>query len=493
MTTSIFSENERASYAWYKRISGHQWKAFWAAWMGYLLDGFDFVLITLVLTEIINDFNLSLVQGSSLVSAAFVSRWFGGLAIGAISDIYGRKPGMIVSITLYSLGSLGCAVAPNYWALFAARLAIGLGMAGEYSASSLYVIESWPESVRNKASGFLISGYSIGVVAAGQVYHFIVPDYGWRAIFFVGLIPIAITFWLRRGLHESGDWSRQNEQTKSAKNLDMFRVLFVDKFRTLNITSALTAFACLIVIFTYLSDSRVLMVAASLIVAAVFVSYLVQFAGPRWPCNLLVLIVVFTAFLYSWPIQSLLPTYLKTQLGYDAGQVSDVIFFSGFGAAAGCILAGFTGDYFGTRRAYWGSLLVSQFLIFPVFLVGGTHLLVLGGLLFVQQMLGQGIAGLLPKWISGYFVVAKRASGLGFIYNVGALGGAVAPILGASVSATMPLGTALAVISFTLTFVVIILVGFNIPAIAQRMLHPQSLRDTDIKDSLPSDFLESSK
>lgn len=470
---------------WYRQIGRQGWKGFWAAWIGYLLDGFDFVLITLVLTEVMGSFHLDLVEGASLISAAFVSRWLGGLVIGSISDAYGRKPGMIFSILLYSLGSLGCALAPGYWWLFTARLVVGFGMAGEYSASSLYVIESWPSHLRNKASGFLISGFSIGAVVAGQAYHLVVPSFGWRALFFIGLIPVAIAFWLRRSLTEAPDWAEYTKVLAGHAKNDMLRLLFASRHAVVNIATAVIAATLLTMAFTGTISGWALILPASLVVAAIFVSYVVQFSGPRWPCSVLILVTVFAAFLYGWPIQALLPTYLKAQLGYSFAGVADILFFSGFGAAAGCVLAGFTGDWFGTRRAYWGSLAVSQILIFPVFLVGGANLLLLGGLLFVQQMLGQGIAGLLPKWIGGYFGVGERASGLGFIYNVGALGGAVAPTLGATVSTHMPLGVALAVISFVLTFVVILLVGFNAPALAQRLLHPEALRPSDTAEELP--------
>ena len=197
------------------------------------------------------------------------------------------------------------------------------------------------------------------------------------------------------------------------------------------------------------------------------------------------MITVLAAFLYSWPIQALLPTYLETELGFDAGGVADVIFFAGFGSAVGAIVAGFTGDRFGTRRAYWMSLVVSELLIFPVFLVGGGNLLLLGVLLFAQQVFGQGISGLLPKWIGGYFSTDKRVAGLGYTYNIGALGGAIAPVLGASLASTMPLGMALAVLSFGLTAVVIVLLSVNAPALAQRLVHPDALRETDLTDDVP--------
>ncbi|MFD7920600.1 sialate:H+ symport family MFS transporter [Streptomyces sp. NPDC059740] len=459
---------------WYREVSRSQWRSMFAAWVGYLLDGFDFVLITLVLTEISKDFGLSTVQAASLVSAAFISRWLGGAAVGALGDRFGRRAAMVTSILLYSLGSFACGFAWDYTSLFVARLAIGMGMAGEYGASSTYVLERWPARVRGRASGFLISGYYVGTVLAAQVYEWVVPHWGWRWMFYLGLVPVLVALWIRRSLPEADEWEAAVGERGTRPN--PFRPLFATPARaTLNVVVMAAASVSLFCVFTPAGTGLVPVLA--LVATLCIGSLAVQLGGRRgWLLYLSLLVTVFAAFLYSWPIQALLPTYLKTDLHYGAGQVTDVLYWAGFGTVVGCWVAGFVGDRLGSSKAYAITLLASLAVVFPVFATRDS-LLLLGLLLFVLQALSAGISGLLPRYIGGHFPTGSRGAALGFTYNVGALGGAVAPVLGAKLAEGMPLGTSLAVLTSGLTLVVIVLVGFDVPGRLHHRLNPDLPRD----------------
>lgn len=395
---------------WYRELTRTHWKGFWAAWVGYALDGFDFVIITYALSNVQQEFHLSLVTATTLISASFITRWLGGALVGSIADKIGRKNAMMAGIWLYAIGTFLCGFSWNYWSFFVFRLIVGLGMAGEYSASSTYVLESWPRRIRNKASSFLISGYTVGSLVIVFIYPSIVTHFGWRVLFYLGILPALLTLYMRKNLPENTEWSEKRDRGANTSGISFFKLF----------------------------SPRIL------------------------PVFLAVTVFIFAAFLYSWPIQSLLPTYAKS-IGFDPIGVAQILFAANFGTLLGCIFYGFLGDWVGTRRAYIYALGVAPFLVLPVFLIGNSSLLLLGVLIFVLLFVSRGIAGLHPKFMSMYFAPEIRGSGVGVAYNLGSLGGAIAPIWGAFISTQIGLGPALASLMLFWTLVVLAIVVFNVP------------------------------
>jgi len=438
-------------------LEPRQRRAFFGAWLGYLLDGFDFVLITLVLTEVADEFDLNLATAATLVSAAFVSRWFGGLALGAIGDRFGRKPAMLGSILLFSLGSLLCGISWDYWSLFVFRALVGLGMAGEYGSSTTYVMESWPKDLRNRASGWLLSAYPVGTILAAQAYAVIVPRTSWRWLFVLGLAPALLALVLRRTLTEADEWVAN----KPAEPATSSSKLLTGPRGPLNAVVAVVVAVCLVLVFSGHAGPWYPLLDA--VAIAGFVTFAVQLTGRNWPVAIGLMAVVFCAFLTSWPIQALLPTYLKDDLGFDTGAVATALTWAGLGYAVGSVLAGSLGDRFGTRTVYVCGLLGAAVLVTPVFALTGDEVILLWILLFCLQATSQGVSGLLPKFIGDHYPVQTRAAGLGFTYNVGALGGAVAPLAGARISENLGLGTALAVLAGSLAVITALLVAFDVP------------------------------
>jgi SHS family sialic acid transporter-like MFS transporter len=122
-------------------------------------------------------------------------------------------------------------------------------------------------------------------------------------------------------------------------------------------------------------------------------------------------------------------------------------------------------------------LLISLLFVVPVFALSSDQIVWLWVLLFGLQFFSQGISGLLPKFVSDHLPVNVRASGLGFCYNVGALGGAIAPIMGASIASTLGLGTTLTVLTLGFTVLVAILVGFDVPNLIGRRASDPGVTD----------------
>src|SRR6185436_15055406 len=190
-------------------------RALVAAGMGWLLDAFDVMLYALILKSVIEELGLTPAQGGLMASLTLAASAVGGLIFGVLADKLGRTRALSLSILLYSIFTFACGLAQNVWQLAIFRLLLGLGMGGEWASGAVLVSETWPEKHRGKALGLMQSCWAIGYGAAAVVSAVVLPRWGWRGVFFVGIIPALFTLWIRRQVKEPEMW-RQSTRASQA-------------------------------------------------------------------------------------------------------------------------------------------------------------------------------------------------------------------------------------------------------------------------------------
>lgn len=410
-----FMENGAARVPWYWQASREHWRTLGGCWLGWALDGFDFLIITYVLTDVAKEFGISLTAAGTLILATFATRWLGGAFIGSLADRVGRKNAMVLGILCYSVATFFCGLSWNYWSLLVCRLFVGLGMAGEYAAGTTLLLESWPKQLRNKASGFLVSGWAAGGLAAAVAYPLVVPTFGWRGFFYLGILPALLTLWIRRNVPDSPEWAERRASRPANEGMSFFQL----------------------------------------------------FSRQWFPVAVTIFVMMFANFGMSWPVLSLMPTYLK-QIGYDPQGVGHVMQIASIGALFGYWFSGFLGDWIGTRWAIVSVMAASLVIVVLTFTFATSGLLTLGILIFALQFTNLGISGLLPLYIVEHFGVEVRAAGLGTTYNLGSLAGGLSPIWGAALAGSIGLGPAICALAFFWTVVCASIVGFEIPRRVQR-------------------------
>ncbi len=177
-----------------------------AAALGWALDAFDAMLYALVLTLLMRDLGMSKITAGLLGTLTLLASGLGGILFGFLADRIGRKRALMASIVTYSVCSFMSGLATSIAMLALARFVLGLGMGGEWNTGATLVAESWPTELRAKAISLVQSSWALGFAAAALVAGPIARYFGWRAVFFVGILPALLTLWIRRGVPESKMW-----------------------------------------------------------------------------------------------------------------------------------------------------------------------------------------------------------------------------------------------------------------------------------------------
>ncbi|HEX3645847.1 MAG TPA: MFS transporter [Vicinamibacterales bacterium] len=232
---SLEAPSQPPAGSWFRDVTRVQWKAFVGCYLGWVLDGFDFTILTFLLVDIQRSFTVDKALVGSLGTITLIFRVAGGIGAGTAADRWGRKGPLMFSILWYSAFSFLGGFSTSFRMLFVIRALFGIGMGGVWAAGMPLTLEHWPAKLRGTASGLMQSGYSMGFLLSSLVFEFVYPrlnhgtDLGWRWMMWIGILPAFLVFFIMRGVKESPVWLyrqahlKQHHQTDSLSLLRLFK------------------------------------------------------------------------------------------------------------------------------------------------------------------------------------------------------------------------------------------------------------------------------
>lgn len=378
ISTTQSAESCTPRLVWPRHVTLAERRTLIAGGLGWMLDAFDVALYSLVLAHLMRDFGMTQALGGLLNSLTLVASAIGGLLFGLIADRIGRTRSLIASILIYSVASGACGLSDTVIQLAIFRFILGLGMGGEWSTGAALVAETWPAEHRGKALGLMQSTYAIGEMIAALIVGFMLPRFGWRSVFFVGILPALLAIWIQRRVPEPEIWKRKAAWQRPRGSLRL--IWRKDLRRNGAIATAMNAFS----MFGY------------------------------WG-------------LFTW-----IPAYLSLPVNMGGRGLSLItttawLLVMGVGKWLGYTIFGFSADAFGRRRSYVAYLLIAAALV-PIYGLARTPiwLLVLGPLV---AFFGTGYFSGFGAIVSELFPTEIRATAMGTSYNIGRGTSAAAPLV----------------------------------------------------------------
>lgn len=368
-----------------------------ASFLGWTLDAFDFFVVIFLMQTLADQFHVQKGQIVATLAYTLAMRPVGAVVFGLLADRYGRRKPLMANVIFFSVIELLCGFAPNYTVFLILRTVYGIGMGGEWGVGASLAMEAAPGKRRGIFSGVLQSGYSIGYLLAALAARFVLPAWGWRAMFWVGGIPALLALYVRISVPESEAWKQHRAPT---------------------------------------------------------VGGIVQAAGKHWKLFAYLMLLMTLMMFLSHGTQDLYPDFLSTTHHFKSAIVSNVAMLYNVGAVLGSIAFGYFSESMGRRRSMIAALVLSL-LVIPIWAFGGT-LPVLAAGAFLMQAGVQGAWGIIPAHLNELSPDAVRGLVPGFAYQLGIL--FAAPVNTIEFTLQKHLGYARALSAFEVTNIVLLII-----------------------------------
>jgi MFS family permease len=345
---------------------------------GLTLEGMDIMFISFAMSLIIAEFHIDLATGGLISSITNIGMLLGGIVFGVLADKYGRVKVFTYTIILFAIGTALTGLATTIEQVYVFRFIAGIGAGGEYGIGMALVAEAWPKNKQGRASSYVSVGAQYGVILAALLSAMILPAFGWRALFFIGALPVIFAFIVRKNLDESPAWLAAQKQKTSGK---------AGKGKLLQL-----------------------------------------FETPRTTCTTLALIIMATVQIAGYNgLMIWLPSMLQKSQGLSVSGSALWTISTAVGMIIGMLTFGRIMDRFGAKRAYGAFLLASACAVFLYASATGAVGVLLGGAIvgFFSNGMFAGYGAL----IGSLYSVDIRSTATNTIFNIGRAVGGFSPIV----------------------------------------------------------------
>jgi MFS family permease len=402
---------------WYRDLGVAERRTFWACFGGWALDALDVQIYTFAVPALIAVWHISNAQAGLLATSALVISAFGGWIAGMLADRVGRARLLMIMVAWFAFFTFLSGFTNNFEQLLVVRGFQGFGFGGEWAAGSVLIGEVVRGADRGKAVGTVQSAWAWGwggaAVLATIIFQVFPQEVAWRALFFVGILPALLVFYIRSKVPEPAVFK---QATQSAARRSSFEIFGRELLPTTMLGAALTTGA----------------------------------QGGYYA------------------ITTFLPTFLRTQRHLTVMNTGGYLAVIIIGSWCGYIVSAYLSDAIGRRKNFFifavGSLLIA--IAYTQSEISNWLMLVLG---FPLGFFASGIFSGMGPVLTELFPTSVRGTGQGFCYNFGRGIGAFFPTLVGLLSASVALGSAIGIFA-AISYAIVILAAVALPETRGREL-----------------------
>lgn len=376
-----------------------------ACFGSWTLDAFDFFILVFVLSDIADNFHVSITDVSLAIMLTLAVRPLGALLFGRLAEKFGRRPVLMANIIAFPIFELLSAWSPSLLWFLAFRVIYGVAMGGVWGVASSLAMETIPDRSRGLMSGVFQAGYPFGYLLASVVFGLFYSLVGWRGMFLIGAVPVLLLPFIYFKVPESPVWLAARERKETVALLPVLK--------------------------------------------------------SHWKlCVYLVLLMACFNF-FSHGTQDLYPTYLKVQQGFAPHTISIIAIFYNIAAILGGILFGALSEKTGRKKA----IIIAAFLALPVLPLWAfsSGSWAVGAGAFLMQFMVQGAWGVVPGWLTELVPAGARAVLPGFVYQLGNLVASVNATLQSKIAIANGnnYALAMAIVAGTVAVLICVIVAFG--------------------------------